>query len=126
ADSDMVLHVCSCGSIPLDLHADAITLRRFRSRERVAAKEWPPTGRRMKTHDYVLAWQTRLQWPAVRAVHRQREDIRRFAIDRHHCERANPRRSGMRSRRRHKARITARTASALTVQQRLERRAPSG
>src|SRR5262249_19120911 len=76
AHRDMLPEVGPSRSIRLDLHADPIALRRERTRERVAAKEWRAAAGPSKTQDDVLAGQSRWQRLTVRALHRQREDIR--------------------------------------------------
>ena len=55
----MLPQVGSSRSIRLDLHADSIALRRDGARERVAAKKRRAAGGRLKTHDHVLAGQSR-------------------------------------------------------------------
>src|SRR6185369_13139902 len=95
ADPDMLLQVGASRPIRLDLHADSIPLRREGTRERVTAKKWRSTGGRMKTQDHVLAWQGRLQRLTVRALHRQREDVRGFISDRRDRERPKSRRRRM-------------------------------
>src|SRR5215510_15929873 len=67
ADSHMVLDVVTSRAVRLELHADAITLRRLGTRERVAAKQRLRLGRRsfsgggrcLKTQYHVLAWERR-------------------------------------------------------------------
>src|SRR5215813_2169813 len=86
----MLPQVGSSRPIRLDLHADPIALRRERTRERVAAKEWRAAAGPSKTQDDVLAGPSRWQRLTVRAQHRQREDIRRLLIDRRHPSGRNP------------------------------------
>src|SRR5258705_2102261 len=84
---EMVSQVDSSRAIRLDLHADSITFRRSWTRERVAAKECRAAGNGLKTHNNVLAWQSVCQLAAVRALHRQREDVRGLMTDRRYCKR---------------------------------------
>src|SRR5207302_8764935 len=96
--------------IRVDLHADSIALRREGTRKRVATKEWRAACGRLKTHDHVLAVHRRWQRLTVRALHRQRENVRGLPIDRRHPERPKSWRRRMRSGFRHESRIAAHLA----------------
>ena len=122
AHPDVLPQVGSSRPIRLDLHADSIALRRERTRERVAAKKWRAAGGPLKTQDDVLAWQSRWQRLTVRALHRQREDVRGLLIDRRHRERPKSWCSRMRSGCRREPRVATPRRSRLALQQRLERR----
>src|SRR5215467_16178264 len=102
----MLPQVGSSRSIRLDLHANPIALRGERTRERVAAKEWRAAAGPSKTQDDVLARQSRWQRLTVRALHRQREDVRGLLIDRRHRERPKSWCNRMRSRCRREPRVT--------------------
>src|SRR5262245_48537170 len=93
----MVPQVGSGRPIRLNLHADSIALRREGTGERVAAKKWWAAGGRLKAQDHVLAWQSGWQRLTVRALHRQREDVRGLVINRRHRERPKSWRGRMRS-----------------------------
>ena len=108
AHPDMLPQVGSSRPIRLDLHADSIALRREGTRERVAAKKWRAAGGPLKTQDHVLAGQSRWQRLTVRALHRQREDVRGLLIDRRHRERPKSWCSRMRSCCRREPRVTTR------------------
>jgi hypothetical protein len=97
AHPGMLLQVGSSRAISLDLHTDSIALRREGTRERVAAKQWRDAGAPLKTQNHILAWQSRSQRLTVRALHRQRENVRGLVIDRRHRERPESWCSRMRS-----------------------------
>src|SRR5207237_6237652 len=78
----------SCDAIRLDLYADSIALGRWRTRKRVAAKEWRATSTRSKAQDDVLAWQPCSQRLTLRVLHRQRDDV--LALPIHRCDRDRP------------------------------------
>src|SRR5262249_50324738 len=59
AHPNVLAQMGSSHPIRLDLHADAIALRRGGTREGVAAKKWLAAGGPLKTQDHVLAWQSR-------------------------------------------------------------------
>ena len=105
AHPHVVAQVRSSGPVRLDLYADAIALGREGARERVAAKEWRTAGGRLKTQDHVLARQRRRQRLTVRALQRQREDVRGLVIDRRHRERPKSGRGRMRGCRRREPRV---------------------
>src|SRR5262249_29496657 len=112
----MVPQVGSSRPIRLDLHADSISLRREGTGERVAAKKWRAAGSRLKTQDHVLAWKSGWERLTVRALHRQREDVRGLVINRRHRERPKSWRSRMRSGCRRQPRVTTPRDSRLTLQ----------
>src|SRR5262252_8435684 len=91
----MLAQVGSGNPLWFDLHADSIALRRDGPGEGVAAKE-RLVARRVKTHDHVLTGHRRWQRLTVRALHRQREDIRGLLLDRRHQQRTKSRCRGMR------------------------------
>ena len=113
AHPDMLPQVGSSRTIRLDLHADSIALRREGARERIAAKKRRAAGGRLKTQDHVLAWQRHRQRLTVRALHRQRENVRGLVIDRRHRERPKSRRSRMRRRCRREPCVTTSDGSRL-------------
>src|SRR5207248_10263844 len=103
----------------------SIALRRGGTRERVATEK-RNASRLLKTQDQVLAGQSHWQRSTVRALHRQREDIRALLMESRYGQRPKPGWSRMRTRRRREPRVATRRASRPTLQQRSERRAPPG
>ena len=76
AHPDVFAQVRPSSSVWLGLDADSIALCRDGARKREAAKKWRFAAGWWKAQDHVLAWQSRRQRPMVRALHRQREDVR--------------------------------------------------
>ncbi len=116
AHPDMLPQVGSSRPIRLDLHADSIALRREGARERVAAKKWRAAGGLLKTQHHVLAGQSCWQWLTVRALHRQREDVRGLVIDCRHRERPKSWCRRMRSGCRREPRVPTPRGSRLALQ----------
>src|SRR5262249_13186210 len=89
ADPNMFSDVVSSRAIRLDLHADAVALRRWRTRERITAEERPVSGR-LKTKDHILARERSVQWLPIGTLERERQDVRRLLIERRDREPTNP------------------------------------
>src|SRR5271163_1892052 len=122
----MFAQVLSSRSIRLDLHANSITFRRERPRERVAAKQRRAAGGGLQTHNEVLTRQGRGKLLTVSALQPKRENIRGLAINRTHHQRLKSWRSRMPRRGRRQPRVSRFHPAFLTLQQRFKRLAPSG
>src|SRR5262249_4095945 len=81
AHADMVPQVDSSRPIRLDLHADSIALRGYRTGKRVAPKQWRAASGPLKAQNHVLTGERRSQRLTIRALHRERENVDGFVID---------------------------------------------
>src|SRR5262245_51553181 len=75
AHPNMLVQVGACRAVGFDLYADAIALRRWGTRDRVAPEEWRPAGVLGEAEDEVLTWQGDGQRMTGRMLKCQREDV---------------------------------------------------